>query len=622
MSWVFNTISYSFKLFRLYGLLAIRVIMQNPGFASLIGVAIIAIVIIMSVSTRSPKFQVLTDPFLQLPMESSINVVWFTEGKGQKHFVLLGSESRKRISAKSKKMSRLRDGLKVPFQRRNIWRHEAIISGLKTNKRIPYSVVSEDKNGKKYQSNTFTLTPLPQPGSPVKVLLTSDHQLKKMTPANMQKVIETVGQVDAVFFAGDLVNIPDNAEEWFDHPNGLSFFPAMQGRSKLYNKDLQYGGGSILQYAPVFTSIGNHEVMGVFNGRFADYKNKRPRWFANWLYEKKSTSIKNAHQSRDEWIRNNSYNMTTYKEIFSRPENENYYSQVFGNIHLISLFTTRPWRTNNILDKDGGKYHEAKEKIKTPEKWKFGDFLFERFDKSSKQYQWLEKTLTSENANKVRYQLVMTHQVSRGLGENTIPLMTDQILTIVYKDKEGEEKIEHFKFPPNQETWTTKILPLLKTATEIRYDYPKELDHWKKDIEPLLESNDIDLVFHGHSHLWYRLKTKRGLNYLETSNVGNSYGGYLRGYKYRKFLPPDDPRFYDRSNYSYFGDPYDGEVIAPNIFNPTKHNNNALPFVDSNRYTVFTILDSGKGVVTSYIFDTSDPKSEVKKFDEFKLGKK
>ena len=50
-----------------------------------------------------------------------------------------------------------------------------------------------------------------------------------MTPANLQKVVETVGRVDAVFFAGDLVNIPDRASEWFDDARGLAFFPWLTG---------------------------------------------------------------------------------------------------------------------------------------------------------------------------------------------------------------------------------------------------------------------------------------------------------------------------------------------------------------------------------------------------------
>jgi len=44
-----------------------------------------------------------------------------------------------------------------------------------------------------------------------------------MTAANLQKVVETVERVDAVFFVGDLVNVPDRASEWFDDKRGVLF---------------------------------------------------------------------------------------------------------------------------------------------------------------------------------------------------------------------------------------------------------------------------------------------------------------------------------------------------------------------------------------------------------------
>ena len=50
-----------------------------------------------------------------------------------------------------------------------------------------------------------------------------------MVAANLQKVVETIGKIDAVFFAGDLVNIPERASEWFDDKRGGAFFPCLQG---------------------------------------------------------------------------------------------------------------------------------------------------------------------------------------------------------------------------------------------------------------------------------------------------------------------------------------------------------------------------------------------------------
>jgi hypothetical protein len=44
-----------------------------------------------------------------------------------------------------------------------------------------------------------------------------------------------------------------------------------------------------------------------------------------------------------------------------------------------------------------------------------------------------------------------------------------------------------------------------------------------------------------------------------------------------------------------------------------------LPYVASNDITVFSVLDSAAGVVSSYRFDTRLPDSDVVLFDEFAL---
>ena len=86
--------------------------------------------------------------------------------------------------------------------------------------------------------------------------------------SNLQKVKETVGDVDAVLVAGDLVNVPDRASEWFDNAEGAAFFPALQGRSHYAltanGRTTRYRGGALIQTAPLFPAAGNHEVMGRF----------------------------------------------------------------------------------------------------------------------------------------------------------------------------------------------------------------------------------------------------------------------------------------------------------------------------------------------------------------------
>ncbi|MFM6400587.1 MAG: metallophosphoesterase, partial [Planktothrix sp.] len=114
---------------------------------------------------------------------------------------------------------------------RKIWRHEAEVIGLTPGVKLPYFVTSFTENNQKIESDHFILSAKPKAGRGVKILLTSDHQLMPMTAANLQKVAETIPQLDGIFFAGDLVNVPDRASEWFDDLRGNSFFPSLQGKA-------------------------------------------------------------------------------------------------------------------------------------------------------------------------------------------------------------------------------------------------------------------------------------------------------------------------------------------------------------------------------------------------------
>lgn len=104
----------------------------------------------------SSQPQLLTDPFLQLPTENSIRVVWFTEFSGSRHTVNYGSNLEKIVSANTIKLSRTREDQKSKFGEqtqenqiyqqpiwRNIWRHEAEITNLIPGERVPYRVTSE-----------------------------------------------------------------------------------------------------------------------------------------------------------------------------------------------------------------------------------------------------------------------------------------------------------------------------------------------------------------------------------------------------------------------------------------------------------------------------------------------
>lgn len=541
--------------------------------------------------------QLLTDPFLQLPTQSSVRVVWFTEFAGSKHGVVYGDNLQQTVTANTTKLSRTREDQesRVGNQKENgqvykqpvvrdIWRHEAQVVGLTSGKRVSYRVTSVREDGKSISSNVFTLAPTPTLGTPLKILLTSDHQLKPMVATNLQKVVETVGKVDAVLLAGDTVNIADRASEWFDDNGGGAFFPCLQGRAK-FEKDVNgvktsFIGGEIIQHAPMFTSIGNHEVMGRFGkgGSLGDeFNDAFPRAVAMKLYGEKS-------------LKNNSYNTDTYEEIFTLPQSqeggETYYAVSFGDVRLVVLYATNIWRTPNMDAEARGKYRERDKDLQNPENWGYGQVIFEPIAKGSKQYNWLEKELNSPEFKQAKYKVVMFHHPPHSLGDNIVPAYTTPV-QIIERDANRNVKT-------------------------VRYKYPKKSDYLIRDVIPLLEAAKVQMVFYGHSHVWNRFLSQSGIHFLETSNVGNTYGAFLSGDK--RSVPSGD-----KKDYAALGDPNGLEPVLPTIAPLPGKDGKPIPYIASNDMTAFSIFDTGNGTVSSYRFDTSQPDSKVVKFDEFQL---
>lgn len=558
-----------------------------------------------------PQPKLLTDPFLQLPTENSIRVVWFTEFPGSRHFVSYGENLNQKASAKTTKLSRTREDQKsrvgeqtedgTVYQKptpRDIWRHEAEVTNLTPNVRVPYQVTSVSNGGGTVDSEVFSLAPKPRPGTPLKILLTSDHQLKPMTAANLQKVVETVDNIDAVFLAGDLINIPDRASEWFDDNRGGAFFPLLQGKG---NYQLEkngvttaYTGGQIIQNVPLFPAIGNHEVMGQFStevGLNEQFNSPYPRRAAEELYQKNRQTInpQNRPEVQTEWIKNQSFNSDTYAEIFTLPNgNKNYYAVTFGNIRLVSLYITNIWRNPGLNQNIRGKYREPDRDFNRPENWGYGQHIFEPIKKGSEQYKWLQQELNSPEFKQAKYKIVMFHHPPHSLGDNVLPAYTDPV-QIIDRDEAGNIQM-------------------------IRYEYPKSDDYIIRDVMPLLEQAGVQLVYYGHSHVWNRFVSESGIHFLESSNVGNTYGAYL-GDK-RRFIPPG----FKTQNYRAVGDPNNLEPVVPNLRPILSENGRALPYIASNDITAFSIFETATGTVSSYYFDTRQPDSEVVKFDEFVLN--
>lgn len=544
--------------------------------------------------------QLLTDPFLQLPTENSVRVVWFTEFAGAKHLVVYGDKFDRNSIAKTTKLSRVREDQesRVADQKangqvyqqpvkRDIWRHEAEVTVLTPGVQVPYYVTSIREDGKKVNSEVFTLASTPKPGTPLKILLTSDHQLKPMTAANLQKVVETVGKVDGVWFAGDLINVPDRASEWFDDNRGNALFPGLQGRANYTMEShdgvkVTYTGGKIIQNAPMFPCIGNHEVIGRYQRKKSlndEFNDTVPREVAENLYGKKS-------------LIDNSFNTITYEEIFTLPETKSgektYYAVTFGDVRLVVLYITNMWRHPQLNSERKGKYIETEKDFDHPENWGYGQLIYEPIFQGSDQYNWLQEELKSPEFQKAKYKVVMFHHPVHTLGDNIVPAYTNPV-QIIERDEAG--KIQ-----------------------AVRYEYPKNADYIIRDVIPLLEAAKVQLVFYGHSHLWNRFVSSSGMHFLETSNVGNSYGAAW-GERKR-----DVPVNYPEDDYTRIGDPNGLEPVIPTISPLLGEDGKPLPYIASNEITVFSIFDTGTGTISSYRFNTKKPDSQVVKFDQFVIG--
>ncbi|MFC0172459.1 metallophosphoesterase [Vibrio comitans] len=607
----------------------------------------------IEVTKVNPENRLLTDPFLQLPTKNSVNVVWFSNFKGIEHKLIYGENTTSDVvttrlermmeDASSKQFGKSHDKLTY----RSVYRHEAVATGLTQGERVDYSITSTDRDGFEFSSSTYTLAPEPGKGQALRILLTSDFQSKKNVVANYQKVVETVGIPDAVLFAGDFVDVPDRASEWFDQSkvDAPAFFPALQGNHQKYLPGSPYNGGEILQHSPLFGSVGNHEVMGRYlpekegYNLYGSFNDPHPTWFAEALYEEVKADVNpNSDDTiKAQWISDNSHNQQSFLDIFTFPSDgprgEEYFATTFGDVFIISMNVSRIWRSWDVSGDSKSKFVEALSTLQEPSEWGFGEFIFERFDKDSEQYAWLQSVVQSEEFKQSKYKVVMAHQGVFGLGDNTVPVLAEPVMQLVEKSVNGSEVITELTFPLTTEQWTTIVVPKLESISEVRYQYPLAQDIWLNDIEPLLLENGVDLVHIGHSHLWNRAQVD-DLHYLESSNVGNSYGAYyiddsgeytdnkrISNSNFWVDVNSDQPRW-SAENYPQNGDPHGRIMSFPSEFSPMKSENENypdLPFVTSNTLSVFSILDTGTGTVKSYVLDPTKLDSEVQLFDEFSL---
>ena len=612
--------------------------------------------------------QILTDPYLTGPTADSVVVAWFTELEGDSHHVVYGEGLGEQADATTSGMTQLFEdassqvlGRPVPvFEEdgeqvvdRMVYRHQAVVTGLEPDVRVPYHAVSI-VNGVEFKSRIFTLQPLPSPDRPVRILLTSDQQNRAMSPANFEKVVETVGMVDAVFFAGDFVDTPNRASEWFDRDNQgrPAFFPALQGRFRELFPEHPYRGGEILQNAPVFGTIGNHESPGRFdrNRNLGQMDSEpRPRWFAAWQWDNLTPEEQGATgMDRETYIRARSFDHVTYYEMWNLPENddegedpENYYSIRYGNVDVISMNVSRVWRNwnNGFTGTGRGKFAEPADTINDLDTWGFGDMFFGDYSPGSPQRTWLTGELASDDFAGAAYRVVLTHQTMFGHGDNAVPVMAPPEARVTFLDGRPEV-LTTFSPEPDPDLWAEIVDAAEQGQIEsVNYRYRRDQDQWM-EVETELASAGVNLVHVGHSHVWCRSyaddeTSGHRMHYLETSNVGNTFGPTVE-FRNRvtwatQFYPdedlPDtrDPEFWDPADYARIGDPQGRPDVVPSrvpevdFMRDVEGSMVELPFISSNRVTVFSILDSADGTVRSYAHDTEFPRTPAVEVDCFPL---
>ncbi len=586
-----------------------------------------------ALSGRAGTLSLLTDPFLQAPTADGVSVVWMTEYAGSSHVLLVGdavatlsdeqlraaaagtppagvrsfSSASIRLSRTAEDRSSFLDVKPTPEQGvvpRPVHRHEAVATGLAAGSRTPYRIVSTDGDGF-VASGTFELAPAARPGQALTILLTSDHQAMVNTAANLQLAKETVGDIDAVFLAGDLVNVPDRASEWFDDTRGSAFFPCLQGRGgRVSTGGVEYHGGEIIQYAPLFPAVGNHEVQGRRDGATTlSLDNTVPREVAEKAYAKVAATVNPTDDPavKAQWIEDNSWSTTTYEEIFTLPDDSpggrQYYAVTLGDVRLVSLFSTRIWRgttanADPAARTANSRYQEAAANLSDPMKQGYGEFVFSSLAVGSEQYDWLEEELASDEFQGAPIKVVMLHEGPQGLGDNVMPVFADP------------ERIE--------------VRDAAGVLTSVRYEYRPQDNMLLHDLQPLLESAGTDLVLNGHSHLWNRFRSEGGTHWLETSNTGNTYGAFHGLSNRTRPLPPAP---WNSDYYLSMGNPGGLDPIVPTVEPFTNPDGVPLPFVQSNDLCVFTTLQTDTREVTAWVYDVKRPEVKPWVFDRFTLGR-
>ncbi len=438
-------------------------------------------------------------PFLQNPAQSTMHISWITQDQQSScQIEVLNQSAKKSFPPVSSEMTYMESW----------WVNTVKLENLQTDTTYHYQLQCDQKIYGPYEFSTA-----PDENMPVTLLLLSDHQQKPMIHSTFE-AIETYMQqnlADILLFAGDFVAHPNNPEEWFFNAQGNGFFETMTQQTQ------------ILQYVPLFPSIGNHEVTGYgAPGKYAEqfYAAEPASWNTVSYEEIFTLPPLPSHVQKQ---RQNTYHET---DIATGPEA--FYAFRFGNTFIISLFVTRKWVMGDHQQKSGATYEPQQGT---------GRFIFEPIKSGSIQYTWLQQQLKSSQSQTAEARIIFFHHPVYSQGQNI--------------------------FPPFGEV------------------YHYEEDYLVHDLVPLFEQYQVNLVYYGHNHIVNHFQ-QNSVHYLESSNIGNSYGAYAA-------TPEGKPA-------------------------PEPHGLKAEIFIGDNHNSYFTVVDTDKRQVTIYKVNNGKIISNVHQF--------
>lgn len=544
----------------------------------------------------------LCEPYLLLPDETGVDVAWATDGRPRdSRLVVVPSESADRLarltpaqllsaelgallpeavaveaigtrlpamaedraSALPTGLIELRRGLETEVTvPREVWRLSARATRLEQGRDYAYRAVSSGA-----ASAVARLCAAPPPDAPLlRFLLTSDHQLGPAVPALMEQAIATTGRFDAVLYAGDFVNVPARASEWFDDARGSAFFPSMRG---------------ILPTTPIFPVVGNHEVQG--------------------RHEQGATLAESFESALPLSVCADGLSLANYEALFPSATGTRFSASTFGGVRIIALSAARVWRSDRADERPedrllSSRYQESHQALGDPLRQRYGSHIIDDLSVGSEQHNWLRRELSSAAFAEARLRVVIMHESPHSIGVNAMP---------------------HFAHPVRLEERTAA-----GELSGVRYDYPSSENILLRDVAPLLETAGVELVVGGHSHLWSRFASKARVHYLETSHAGSTHGAFDRTSGRHRTRPPQRWNVFDALAQ---GDPGGLAPIVPSIRPRRGVSEQPLPYVADPDLSVFSVLTvsgdaTAAAVVRSYVYDTRRPDVPAQLFDEFALG--